>query len=796
MNTRFLKVLRDLTTDYAKNLMLVVAIAIGVFGIGAILGAHSVLTREMTANYRGSTPASATLELKRNLPAAFMDSVKALANVQQAERHATVSARMLVGDRWMPMLVFVIDDFAHKELNRIDFVSGATQPAPGEMLIERTAQGVMNAGVGDSIVIKTPHGESRSIKIAGTVHDAGLAPAWQEQAGYAYVSLQTLQLLDEQAGFDELRIRFRDEGSRTDIEAQAVAMADWLEKNGYPVHEVQVPPPGKHPHQSQMNAVLSIFITFSFLILVLGSILVATSMATLMVKQVRQIGIMKTIGATSRQITGLYFVMVTLICVAALLVAIPLSRLAATAFYLQIAQLLNLELGDSQIPFRVVIIQVIAGTLIPLIAAAFPVIRGSRIRVRAALDNYGVRSQPSSWWTRVPAFVGDAFKLSLRNVFRQRSRLAMTLALLAAGGAMFMTALNVAKAWDANLGQIYIQRLYDLELKLTNRGAIDSVLRQLDALPGVSAAEGWDYSSTALAANNSREVTHTYPDKGHGSFTLLALPPESKLLNPNVVEGQWLSRSTPRGVVLNQSARMLKANLRIGDPIGLLIDGVDTQWQLVGFTEDVASGPAAYVSIDRFAEVQGTQGQAKMIRIAYKDRSKANALVMNRKVEKLLQENRIAVTSSIPVWLLRNAVAAHMKVLVNSLLAMALLMATVGLLGLTSTMSMNLAERTREIGVMRAIGATHGRITLIVIGEGWVIGAISIVFGFLLSLMLASWMGKFIGNMAFRTPLSLSISIVALAAWIGIVILGSSLAAYFPVRRINRITTREALAFE
>ena len=115
--------------------------------------------------------------------------------------------------------------------------------------------------------------------------------------------------------------------------------------------------------------------------------------------------------------------------------------------------------------------QVGSGIIITLIAAAFPVIRGSRISVRRALDNHGVDQKnmsANSWAMKLSQldFLSETFRLSIRNVFRQRSRLVMTLGLLAAGGAMFMTAMNVSEAWNKNLSRIYKQRLYDLEVRL------------------------------------------------------------------------------------------------------------------------------------------------------------------------------------------------------------------------------------------------------------------------------------------------------------------------------------------
>jgi putative ABC transport system permease protein len=793
-----MKVIRDLTSEYSKNLMLVLAIAVGVFGIGAILGGYAVISREMTSNYMSTEPASATIEIEGGISSTLLDSARTFPGIKKAERRATIVGRMKVNERWHPILFFVIDDFEKMEITKFQKISGAMSPPNGSMLVERTALTVMGANEGDVIMVRTPHGSQQTLKISGIVHDPALAPAWQEQAGYAYITLATLKELGENPGFDLLRIQVsEDEFSRQNITQKAEELADWLKQSGTEIHEIQVPPPGKHPHQSQMEAVLSIFTIFSFMILVLGSILVATSMGTLMVKQVRQIGVMKTIGATSYQVALMYFFMMVAVCVVALVISIPLSRLAAFGFYTQIAKLLNLEIIDSSIPLRVPLIQIASGISIPLIAAAVPLIRGSRISIRAALDNYGVSTQKQNRWAMLLSrsnLFSDTYRLSVRNAFRQRTRLILTLGLLAAGGAMFMTALNVSDAWEVNLKRIYTQRSYDQEIRLNERVAPDSLFGIINGVEGVKTIEGWDFTSSSIVNESKYELTKTYPDKGHGSFNILALPVPTQLLNPTLVEGQWLKTGDSNEVVLNQLART--SEMKIGDEVSLAIDGKPTQWKIIGFTEDVGSPATAYVPIKAFSKIVGSAHKIGMLRVAYSDRSRDNARNKSRQIDDILESNDVRVSSSMPVWLLHNAVAAHMKVLVNSLLAMAILMAIVGTLGLTSTISMNVLERTREIGVMRAIGGTPTVIKKLIVWEGITIGVLSILVAFVVSIALSYFMGEFIGHISFRTPLTLTISTMAIAMWAALITVGSYLASVFPARRANRVTTREALSYE
>jgi putative ABC transport system permease protein len=318
-----------------------------------------------------------------------------------------------------------------------------------------------------------------------------------------------------------------------------------------------------------------------------------------------------------------------------------------------------------------------------------------------------------------------------------------------------------------------------------------TTIRKID---GVKTVEGWNYSSTSLVKNSAYEVTRTYPDKGHGSFIMQAMPIPTKLLSLTVTEGRWLYSEESDDVVLNQLART--PDMKIGDMISLALDGRETKWRITGFTEDVGTPATAYVSLTTFSKLAGTAGKIKKLCISYSDRSQESAIVKNKKVEELLEHDKIGVSSTMPVWMLQNAVAAHMRVLVNSLLAMAVLMALVGTLGLMSTVSMNVLERTREIGVMRALGATPSKIKNLIVWEGLTIGVLSILVAFVVSLALSYFMGEFIGHISFRTPLSLTISLLALVIWIGIIIAGSYLATLYPARRANKVTTREALAYE
>ena len=132
LRPRFVKVMRDLTSDYTRSALLVLAIFIGVFGVGSILGGYAVLVREMARNYLGTAPASMTIKVEdAALDKGIVREVEGLPGVLRAERHATIAARMRVGEDWYPLLLFVIDDFDAMKTNKFRRITGAWPPIRG-----------------------------------------------------------------------------------------------------------------------------------------------------------------------------------------------------------------------------------------------------------------------------------------------------------------------------------------------------------------------------------------------------------------------------------------------------------------------------------------------------------------------------------------------------------------------------------------------------------------------------------------------------------------------------------------
>lgn len=800
MRPRYKKVINDIKADWRKSLLLVLAIAIGVFGIGAVFGAYGILNREMDRNYMGTHPAHATIVVDKGLEPSIVERVKGDAGVKEAEMHGTVVARMRVGGDWYRLLLFVVNDFDAMRTNTFTRVSGAWPPPEGTMLVERTSFEVMRTIEGGTLDVKLPEGKIVHVTLSGTVHDPGLAPSRQEQTGYGYISPATYRRLGGSGALDQLRI-ITSAGTMKEAEQAAARAAAIVKSAGYTVHEVQVPPLNRHPHSTQMNAILALLAVFALLLLVLGSVLVTSAISVVMLKQVREIGVMKTIGAGSRQIAGMYFFMIAAIAALATGLALAPATYAAAAYADAVGRLLNFTIYDHAVPAWVFTVQMSAGMVIPLAVAARSVMAGSRTTIREAITDYGVR-QDAFASERLRKFIiamrpmGTTLTLSFRNLFRHHARLVVALTLLAAAGAMFTTSLNIAKAWSVNLEKIYTQRHYDIEVRFSQPFDTSRLAANIRQLGGIRMVESWGFAPTSFAVPGQFDITHIYPDTGHGSFSMLGVPDGSRAVDHPLLRGTWLTPGKDDEVVLNHMAAGQMPGVKPGDTVSLSIDGAPGRWRVAGIVEDIGSPLMAYVSASGFGRVAGTPGKMNMLRIAFDSREPGYSASKVRQVEDLLYQEGVPVSHTLPTNVLKNAIAEHMGILVAILLAMAALMGIVGAIGLMSTISMNIMERTRELGVMRAIGAPPNAVSRMLLAEGLVIGLASIPFAFMAAIPLSFFIGRLIGQMAFRTPLPLAVSYPSVALWVAIVIAGSVVATLYPAWKAGRIPVREALAYE
>ena len=130
------------------------------------------------------------------------------------------------------------------------------------------------------------------------------------------------------------------------------------------------------------------------------------------------------------------------------------------------------------------------------------------------------------------------------------------------------------------------------------------------------------------------------------------------------------------------------------------------------------------------------------------------------------------------------------------LIVMSGILAGVGGLGLMTTMSLNVMERRREMGVLRAIGATPRVVWLLVAAEGGAIGALSWMLATVAAWPVSQGLGNLWSSPCSRTGLDLSFDLQGVFAWLGASILLCLLASFLPAWHASKCSVQEAIGYE
>ena len=797
-SVRWRKVLRDFTAYRVRTAAVIASVAVGVFAVGTIAGAYALLSAGLDSAYTQGSPSAATFYTGTGFDPDLVEAVGRMPGVADAQARRTVTAWLerSPGDEpgrgALEIQLIALPDFHDQRIDRVLSRSGEFPPHRGEIVFERSALRLVSVEQGQDVVLRTAAGHERRLRVAGLAYEPGASPAYYFGRLSAYVTRETLVDLGWPATFNELRIRTTpDVTGRAGVQAVADEVRQRLERAGAPVTFAVVAEPGRHPAQEIIGAVFLILGSIGFLSLIVAGFLIINTINVLMTQHLRQIGIMKVLGAGSRQVFGMYLALVALYALAALLLAVPLAALGSLALATLDASLLNIDLVQTVVPPGVVALEVVAGFAVPLLASLVPIRRGVRITVHAALTDTGLDEQfGRGAMDRVLAHVRGMSRpllLSIRSTFRRKGRLAMTLAALTLGGAVFMTVFTVRGSLFATFADTARYFDYDVQVQLSEPARSSTVVAEALRVSGTTTAEPWRFASAIRQRPDGSESQ---------SLVMFGLPADTNTVQPILQEGRWLLPGEGNALVATSNIRRDDPDVRVGDRLRLRIGGRDTTWTLVGIVQSPTFAPFLYVNTEALARVSGGMDRAGMIMVKterHDGQSQAQAALALRSH---LESAGIGVASVTTTSDVMTTLYAAFDTVVIVVSVMAVLLGVVGGLGLTGTMTMNVVERSREIGIIRAIGATDAAVRRVFVGEGVVIGVLAWLAGAVLSIPLGRILSDMLGQVFVQRPLAFTPSIAGLGMWLAVVLLLSVLGSLVPAWRASRLAVRQVLSYE
>lgn len=782
------KVQGDARQHWLQICLIALVLITGTVGVVAALNAQAILKREIASNFATAQSPDIALLFEQVTPH-LLAEVAMQPGVWAADARRTVITRVEAKDgTWLPMRLTIVQDLSKQQLGVVHLHEGVWPAQDGAIWIEQSGEKLLSVGVGSSLKVRTPSGDIANIQIGGFGHDTAVAPSFQDRMIYAYVNSNTATLLGQNPSPDQLLVKLAKRGSYSDTLAFGNALNASLQRQGSAAQRVEVLP-ATHPHDLLMNAMLRVLGVLSVLALLCSAALAGFVVAAWMRREIRQVGIMKTMGAQSIQIARQSLWLVTPVLLFAANVGLILGAVLARAMVRQYAVTLNIDIALWQVPPDLLLKEIALAICVPLLAMAFPITRAARMTALAAIQDAGITTPLSvgrwaSLLLKVPGNVG--WTLALRNTWRRPWRLALIVLALTSSGTLLLTTHSNYESLIAMIDTSLAQQGHDIEV-LMQRPApaaqLESIARRV---PDVEIAEAWCRATVSMAP-----ATDSAPSTEPNRFALTAYPNGSRLFKLPIVQGRAPQEGASDEVLVTRRLQTAYPALKVGYSAALQFRDRKATVKVVGLVEEIAM-PLMYVNSATFEAVTALGDSASAVRV--KTRSAQIELAASA-LDQVFLEAHLAPSQVITRTMVREALDEHLRVVGDVIRMIALAAALVGAIVLAATTVLNVIERTCEVGILRTLGARPARIAVLFLAEGGSITLSSVALSITLSLLLT----RVLLNAAERGLVNVAVPMQF--SWMGLGILCSgalvvllmvALSLTFALRK----SVRETLAYE
>jgi putative ABC transport system permease protein len=819
------KVWSDLWDNKARTILAVLSIAVGVFAVGAIFGMSDQLVTGMDQSHQAVFPSHISMYLIDRID---RDTALALGKIEGVEDvevldQVTVRYKINPEDEWERGSLVMRDDYDNQTYDVVQ-LKGGEWPKGDGVGIERLSGQFFDLDIGDEVIFEMDKTD-RALTIVGKVRHPFVPPPQFGGDAVFFVDAEGMERFNiSEEGFGQInnadvsglaqgqvnpfnipqgefgQVLVRVKPYSLDFAKEIGSeMKDRLAKQNIEVVFTFYQDPEEHWGRlfvDGLNVVLQVLAVVS---LFMSVILVLNTLTALITQQTDQIGIIKAIGGTTGTVVKIYLAGVLVFGLLALLVSLPLGAFLAFGITKWFLNLFNIDYEVFQVSNRAIVYQVVAAIAAPLIAALWPVLSGATITVREAIASYGLGGDfGSSWLDRSVERIGQrilssSYAMALSNMFRRKGRLILTQLVLVTAGTMFLMVTSLSASVTRTLDNDLSRRGYDIEVWFEDDQRVERAVEIAESLDEVKEAEVWFSHSATILREGQR-----LKEAGLGA-DLIGIPIGSEMYQPLIVAGRWLEPGDEKVTVLGRETAK-DNNIQIGDTITLdLAELGDDEWQVIGLYQVIFGGgfstDTIYAPQDAVFEAvkKHEQGSQAYVRAHFHDADYTATAAT--KLKDLYAERGIGVFFSQTIHEIRQQANSQFGITINMLLFLAIIVALVGGIGLMGSLSISVVERTREIGVMRAIGARSATITGMFVMEGVLQGLISWGIAFPLSFVLGRPLANALGQTMFEANLDYQYSFAAVGVWLVVILVISVLASILPARNATRISVRDSLAY-
>lgn len=791
------KIWYDLWENKGRTLRVVAIIAIGAFAVGAILGGKEFILKDLARTWQASQPATIGLAVEPPVDDRMLETLENLRGVEQVVgwQQETIKWRQTPDEPWQPAFLVAIDDYEDQLLRQVKLDQGSWP--------ERKLMGVQRGRdlkPGDQVYLDIDD-EEHVVQFNSILYNAAHPPPFVVPEPMFFTTRERFEQLTGESRYSLVLATIPDyTGER--VIAAADLIQHELEKQGVDVKPA-IPAPGgfstrtskpdRFIVQDALDGVFLMLTVMAVATLILGLLLVYNTINAVISQQVNQIGIMKAIGATIRQILTTYFSAVLVYALLALLIAAPLGALGAHGLRLALIGRLKMIPGPFEISTTALMVQTAIALFSPLLVAFIPILAGARITVREAITTYGIGGA-SGLLDRLLAklyFIPRMAALTVSNTFRNQKRVILTQVTLVGAGVIFMMVMSTRLSLLYTFTDILFA-IFDVNviLDLKHEERIEEIEALTLARSEVKAVEVWG------AARGTARLRGQAESNDDSVVNLRGIPVPTTTYIPQMRAGRWLRPEDTYAIVLNQ-ALAAELGARVGDWLTLDISTKgESDWLIVGAVFEPLDQESALMPRETLLKEIGQVGRGTAIKVQTRHADAASEFSAAETLRSLYATKGYDVIASTMDTTHRVTAqrVEQMSILIALLSAMAVLIAVVGAVALSGTLSINVLERTREIGVMRAIGASAVAIAGQFIGEGLILGWLSWLIAIPLSIPISQSVIQTLSTLL-NIELIYQFSQLGIVYWFAIITILSTLASWFPANKAAQTSVRQSLMY-
>jgi putative ABC transport system permease protein len=800
MGVIWYKIWFDIWHNKTRTLLTVLSIAAGVFAVGTIFGMSDMMLSNMDKSHQAVLPTHINAGLDTLVDRDTLLSLRDVPGVEDVEPYNGVNVlyKLRPENEWRRGVILMRDNYEQQKYELLQLRDGYWPRYKDEIAVERMAAQFLNIGVGDSVIFKIDEKE-RVYPITGFIRHPFVPPPQFADVAFFFMNgegMQRLGIPEGKFGAFYVRVTPYSEDHAKEV---ASAIKEKLAKQDITVTGFQYEDPEKHWGRTYMDAMSQVQQVLALICVVIGAVLVFNTISNLITQQTNQIGILKAIGGRMPTIVGMYLVSALVYGTLAFAIALPLGAIVAHSITKVFLNLFNIDYDTFHFSTNAVILQAFCAIIAPLLAGLPPILKGAAITVRQAIASYGLGGgYRSGKLDRFVESIGarllpSHYATALGNMFRHKGRLVMTQLVLIAAGAAFLMVMSLNTSLALTLDNFFARQRYDLIIGFDRDQRADRVISLAESVAGVEKAE------IRLVQQAGMFVEGQLLKEAGLSTSIWGIPTGSDFFTPLMVEGRWLAPEDGRAVVIPRETAE-KNNIHAGDMVTLDLGVWGTEhWRVVGLYEPVFVGGFAADSIyapqETLFKLAKKYNQASRVLVRTTSHEGAFTTEVIKHLRETFERNNLKVSGSQTQAELRATNEWQFSLVTNMLLALSIILAIVGAIALMGALSIGVIERTKEIGVLRAIGARSRTILGIFVMEGVLQGVFSWLIAVPLSIAVSPIAASQLGHVMFGATLDYQYNWLAVGTWLGIVVMVSILASIMPARGATKISVRDSLAY-